>query len=63
MMKFIFGIQRNIKVFYKVIVSLLVYLIRLAQIIQNNKFATSLQYLKEDSKNEADIFVKWMLSF
>ena len=41
------------KVFYKVIVFWMC-VTRLAQITQNNKFAISLQYFKENGKNEVD---------
>ena len=43
---------RQTQVFYKFIVSLWVCIARHAQSIQNNKFAISLQYLKENLKNE-----------
>ena len=49
-MKFFFYLQINTKVFYKVIVSFCV--TRLVQSTQNNKFAISLKYLKENKKNE-----------
>ena len=42
------------KVLYKLIVSLWVYLARHAQSTQNNKFAISLQYLKENVNNKVD---------
>ena len=51
-MKFIFGIQITIEVFYRLILSLWVCIARHAQSTQNNKFAISLQYLKKDLKNE-----------
>ena len=54
MMKFIFGMGINIKVFYKFILSFWVCVARYAQSIQNNKFAISLQYLKENVKGEAE---------
>ena len=38
----------------KMIVSLLVYVARHAQSIQNNSFTISLQYVKENMKNEVD---------
>ena len=49
-MKFIFGIQINMEVFYKLILSFFKH----AQSIQNNKFAISLQYLKKDVSDEVD---------
>ena len=39
MMKFIFGMQINIKIFYKFILSFWVCIARFAQSIQNKKFA------------------------
>ena len=53
MMEFIFGMLIKIKVFYKLIVSFWVYVARHAQSIQN-KFSISLQYLKENMKDEVD---------
>ena len=55
-MKFFFGMQINIEVFYKLIVSLWVCITRHDQSTQNNKFALSLQYLKENIKDESDFF-------
>ena len=49
-MKFIFGIQINMEVFYKLILSFYKH----AQSTQNNKFAISLQYLKKDVSDEVD---------
>ena len=49
-----FDMQIKIKVFYKLKVSLWAYVARHAQITQNNKFAISLQYLKENVKNKVD---------
>ena len=51
-MKFIFWMQINVEVFYKMIVSLRVCVSRHAQKTENNKFTRSLQYLKEDVKGE-----------
>ena len=53
-MKLIYRLQINIKVFYKLTVSLWVCLARHAQSIQNNKFAICMQYLKESVKDEVD---------
>ena len=53
-MKFIFDMQIKVKVFYKLIVSLRAYVASHAQITQNNKFAISLQYLKENVKDKVD---------
>ena len=44
---------KNAKVFYKVLVSFWVCVTRLVQSTQNTKFAISLQYVKENGKNEA----------
>ena len=51
-MKFIFGIQINMEIFYKLILSFFEH----AQSTQNNKFAISLQYLKNDVSDEVDFF-------
>ena len=45
------------KVFYKLIVSLWLWLARHAQSTQSNKFTRSLQYLKESLKDEVDFFL------
>ena len=50
--KLLFSLPINTKVFYKVLVSFWVCVSRLVQGTQNNKFAISLQYLKENGKNE-----------
>ena len=50
--KWFFCLQINTKVFYKMIISFWVCLTRVTQSTQNNKFAISLQYLKENGKNE-----------
>ena len=42
------------QVFYKLIVSLWVYIVKYVQSTQNNKFVISLQYLKENMKDEFD---------
>ena len=49
-----FCLQINAKVFYKMIVSLWVSVARQAQITKNNQFTISLQYLKENKKDEVD---------
>ena len=54
MIKCIFGMQINIKVFYKLILSFWVCATRHAQITQNNKFPISLQYLKKELSDEVD---------
>ena len=53
-MKLIFCLHINTKVFYKLIVSLNLCLARHVQGTQNNKFAISLQYFKENVKDEVD---------
>ena len=53
-MKFIFGIQINMGVFYELILLFWVCLTKHAQSTQNNKFAISLQYLKKDVSDEND---------
>ena len=53
-MKLIFCLQINRKVFYKLIMSLWVCIARHVQSTQNDKFAISLQYLKENVKDEVD---------
>ena len=54
-MKLIFCLEINIKVFHKLIVLCWVCISRHAQSTQNNKFAISLQYLKENVKDEVDL--------
>ena len=51
-MKLIFCMQINVKVFYKIIVSLWVWVARHAQSTQNRNFAISLQYIMENVKDE-----------
>ena len=53
-MKLIFCLQINMKVFYKMIVSLWVCLVRHDQSTKNNRFTISLQYVKENMKDEVD---------
>ena len=53
-MKLIFDMQINIEVFYKLVLSFWVCVAKHAQSTQNNKFAISLQYLKENVKDEVD---------
>ena len=52
--KMIFCLQVNTKFFYKMIVLLWVCVARHAQSIEHNKFVTSLQYLRENMKDEVD---------
>ena len=56
-MKLIFFLQIITKVFYKLIVSLCVFIASHAQSTQNNKFAISWQYLKKNMKDEDDFFL------
>ena len=53
-MKLNFCLQKNMKVFYKLIISLWVCIARKAQSTQNNKFTISLQYLNENVKDEVN---------
>ena len=50
-----FCLQIKTKVFQELIVSLWVCLARYAQSSQNNNFAISFQYFKENMKDEVDI--------
>ena len=50
--KLFFCLQINTKVFYSALVSFWVCVMILARSTQNNRFAVSLQYLKENGKNE-----------
>ena len=54
-MKLSFLLQINMKVFCKLIVSLWVCIARHAQSTQNNKLAISLQYLKQNVKDEVNV--------
>ena len=51
----IFCIKINMKVFYKLILSLLVTIDKHAQSTQNNNFVKSLHYLKKERKDELDL--------
>ena len=70
-MKLIFCLQINTKVSYKTIVSLWMCVARQAQSTKNNQFTISLQYLKENMKDEVVFlpadkcwrFFKLILSF
>ena len=53
-MKLIFCQQIDTKVFYKLLVSLWVCVVRHAESTQNNKLAISLQYLKKEVCDEVD---------
>ena len=53
-MMWIFYMKIEIKDFFNLILSFLVYVARHAQITQNNKFAISLQYLKKEVSDEVD---------
>ena len=55
--KLIFCLQINIKVFYKMIVSFWANIARPSQSTQNNSFTISLQYVKENVKNEVDFLL------
>ena len=54
-----FCLQLNTTVFYKMIVSLWVCVAREAQGTKNDQFTTSLQYFKENMKDEVDFFACW----
>ena len=70
-MKLIYYLQINTKIFYKLIVSLWLCMVRHAQSTQNNNFIISLQYLKQNVKDGVDFsvliffkrFFKVILSF
>ena len=70
-MKLIFYLQINTKIFYELIVSFWVCMTRHAQSTQNNNFIISLQYLKENVMDGVDFsqliivkcFLKVILSF
>ena len=53
-MKLVFCLQINIKVFYKMIVSLWMCIARYIQSTHNNKFTISLEYVKQNVKDEVD---------
>ena len=57
MMNFLFAMSRNIEIFYKLILPSWVCVSRHAQSTQNNKLATSSQYLKKNRKNEANFLL------
>ena len=61
-MKLIFCMQIN-NLSYRMIPSILVGMSRPAKITQNNKFATSLQYLKKEVRDEADFLCSWASQF
>ena len=50
------AMKLNMKLSYKLILSILVGMTSYAQSIQNNKFAKSLQHLKNAVRNEVDFF-------
>ena len=54
MLKLIFGMQINIEVSQKLMLSIWVCIVRHAQSAQNNKFPISLQYLEGKVKDEVD---------
>ena len=53
----------TIKLSYKLIPLILVGMARPVQIIQNNKFAKSLQYLKKEVGDEVDFLCRWTSQF
>ena len=56
-MKLIFCLQINRYIFYKLIISVCLCIAKHVQSTQNNKFAISLQYLKENVKDEVDFLL------
>ena len=56
MMKYIFDMQRNIKVFYKLILSLCVCATSYAQTTQNEKFAYIFAVSPEKHEGEVEFF-------
>ena len=54
MMKFIVGMPITIEVFYELILSFWMFVARHAYSTQNNKFAISLQYHKENVKDKVE---------
>ena len=56
-MNLFFCLQINTKYLHKGTVQFWLCVIRLVQSIQNNKFAISFQYLKENRKNEVDFLL------
>ena len=54
-MKLVFCLQINIKVFYRMIVSLWMYIARYTQSTHNNKFTISLEYVKQNVKDEVEL--------
>ena len=54
-MNTIFCMNISTKVFFKLVVSFLLVIVRHAQSTQNRKFAISLQYLKNKGRNEVDV--------
>ena len=53
-MKLILCMKMNAEVFFKMIVSLWVYVARHTQSTQNNKLTISMQYLKQNVNDEVD---------
>ena len=60
-MKLIFCLQINTKVFYKIIVSLWVYVTTHAQSTKISKFTISLQYFNENVKDGSWFFACWQM--
>ena len=54
----IFCMNLNIKVFYKLVVSFLLVMLRYAQDAQNGKSVIFLQYLKKEGKDKTDFFMQ-----
>ena len=62
-MKLILCMQINIKLFFRLILLILVGMARPAQITHNNKFENSLQYLMKEVKDEVDFLYTWASEF
>ena len=56
-MKWIFYMEINMKIPYKLILSFSIGMVKHSQSSQNSKFAMSWQYLKKEVRDEADFFL------
>ena len=56
-MKLMFCLQINVKAFFKLILSYQVCVVRYAQVIQNDKFAITSQYLKKGVNDKIDFHI------
>ena len=62
-MKLMFFMQINFRVFYKLILLILISMGRHVLISQNNKFGKSLSYLKEEFGDEIEFLCRWASMF